>query len=114
MLPKAHRLRYEKDIKALFAKGKGVFDMVCGVKYKKNNLEVSRFAVVVGVKVSKKAVDRNRLKRQLRQVLQDHLGDLKGGYDVVLMVREKALGKTTKELNDHLMVIFSKTPLLLK
>ena len=87
MLPAANRLRHEKDIKALFSEGKGVFDAICGLKYRKNGLASTRFAVVVGTKVSKKAVDRNRVRRRIRSVLEARLSVIKPGYDVAFLTR---------------------------
>jgi ribonuclease P protein component len=98
MLPKNYRLRNEKDIKALFANSKSVFDVGLGMRYKKNQSPQSRFAVVVGTKVSKKAVDRNRIKRRVRGVLEKNIESLKGGYDVVLIARPQALTMDAKEL----------------
>lgn len=62
MLSKIHRLKKDKEIKAVFANSKGVFDGACGIKYSQNNLDVSRFAFVVGTKTHKSAVQRNLLK----------------------------------------------------
>ena len=55
-----------------------------GLKFRANALPVSRFAVVAGVKVSKKAVVRNRLKRQVRAIVHEVLGEITPGYDVLL------------------------------
>ncbi|TAK04161.1 ribonuclease P protein component [Patescibacteria group bacterium] len=87
MLPAQNRLRHEKDIKALFSEGKGVFDALCGLKYRKNGLGSSRFAVVVGTKVSKNAVDRNRVRRRIRSVLEARLALIKPGFDVAFLTR---------------------------
>jgi ribonuclease P protein component len=98
MLPKNYRLRNEKDIKALFANSKSVFDVGIGLRYKKNQTSQSRFAVVVGTKVSKKAVDRTLIKRRVRGVLERNIEQLKGGYDVVLIARPQALSMNAQEL----------------
>lgn len=90
MLPSAHRLRHEKDIKALFSEGKGVFDATCGLKYRKNGHAYSRFAVVVGTKVSKNAVVRNKIRRRVRSVLEKRLGEIKPGFDVAFLARAGA------------------------
>lgn len=111
MLPQAHRLRHEKDIKTLFARGKSVFGDDVGLKFRKNTEDVSRFAVSVGVKVSKRAVDRNRLKRQLREIVRQHIQELSPGYDVMIIGRASALGKKTSVLEEQLMGLFKKTPL---
>lgn len=112
MLPSEHRLRLEKDIKTLFAKGKSVFGLFIGMKYRPNQRDVSRFAVVAGVKVSKKAVDRNRIKRQVRAIVHELLPEIKPGYDVLLFAKKETLGKTSEELRHQLMKSFKKAGLL--
>ncbi len=98
MLSSANRLRKETDIKALFAKGKGVFDGVVGVKFRANGLPDSRFAVVVGHTVSKESVTRNRVKRRLREALRARLSLIKPGFDVMLLVRAGAAKATFEGL----------------
>lgn len=112
MLPSAHRLTKDADIKTLFAKGKGVFDAVCGIKYRKNGLPESRFAIVAGHAVSKQAVTRNQVRRRLRNILCTLLPQLAGGYDVILIVRAAAIKKTYTELDIGLKRVFAKSPLM--
>lgn len=111
MLPLKHRLTKDADIKTLFAKGKGVFDAVCGIKYRKNDLPESRFAIVAGHTVSKKSVLRNQVRRRLRGILLELLPRLSGGYDVILIVRAAAIKKTYAELETGLKRVFAKSPL---
>ena len=113
MLPKEYRLRLEKDIKTLFSKGKSVFGLCVGVKFRPNRLSVSRFAIVVGTKVAKRAVVRNRVRRQLRGILFRHLSALTPGYDVMLIVKKEAIGKKSRELETELVqTLKRKSPLL--
>lgn len=112
MLDKKHRLRLEKDIKTLFTKGKGVFGICVGIKYKKNNLDESRFAVVVGTKVSKKAVERNKLKRQIRAIIRNNIDGFVSGYDIVFIGKKESLNKDTKELEKQILNVLKKTDLL--
>lgn len=109
MLAKPYRLRQEKDIKALFARGKSVFDMALGVRFRKNNLPVSRFAVAVGVKISKKAVVRNLVRRRLRAVLEKHLADFRPGFDVIVLVKEGVTKQTFAELEKTLLSLLNKS-----
>jgi len=111
VLPQAHRLRHEKDIKTLFAKGKGVFDVVCGMKYRRNDLPVSRFAVVVGSKVSKSAVKRNVIRRKIRETVRELLPRLAPGYDVVFLVRPDAAKKTQTAIGEHALQTLKRSPL---
>lgn len=114
MLPKEYRLRRETDIKRLFDKGKGVFDDLCGIKFAKNNLSVTRFAVVAGTKVSKSAVKRNRVKRQVRAVLEKYLTEFVPGFDVALLVRPAALKATFVEIEKHVVNDLVKAGILKK
>lgn len=112
MLPRPNRLTLDKDIKALFAKGKGVFDVYAGLKFRKNDIAVTRFAVVVGTKVSKSAVTRNRLRRQVREAIRSRLPEIKPGFDVMVLIRKEAIGKTFEELERHVVDGLRKAKIL--
>lgn len=112
MLPQANRLRLESDIKTLFARGKSVFGSWVGMKFRKNNLPVSRFAVVAGVKVSKKAVVRNRLKRQVRAIVQEVLPHIAPGYDVLLFLKPGGVDKTFEQLKTQVLASLKSARLL--
>lgn len=112
MFSSENRLRNDKDIKTLFARGKSVFDLSLGIKFRKNNLQTSRFAIVVGVKVSKKAVDRNRLKRRIRGIVEKHLVSIAPGFDVMFLVKKEAMAKPTPELEVQILRAFKRAKLV--
>lgn len=112
MLKAQYRLRKTKDIEAVLKRGKGFFGGKIAVKLAKNGLKNSRFAVVVGVKVSKSAVKRNRLRRQLREIIRLELDELKPGYDVMVMARPKSLELDYHELKKELDKAFKKVGLI--
>jgi len=112
MLPQEYRLRHEKDVKTLFAKGKSVFGTLVGMKIRPNKLLVSRFAVVVGVKTAKSAVDRNRIKRRVRAIVHAHIAQMKGGWDVGLLPRKEALTAKHQELESQILNSLKKARLL--
>ena len=100
MLAKINRLTKDKDFDKTFKKGRSSYDKTTGVKTITNNLEVNRFGVVVGIKVSKKAVERNKIKRQIREVVKLQAEKLKNGHDLVIITLPAILGKTYKEIED--------------
>lgn len=112
MLPAEYRLKLERDIKTLMACGKSVFGLLVGMKFRKNALHVSRFAIVAGVKVSKKAVERNRLKRQMRAIVEEVLPGIAPGFDVILFAKKEALGKSFDELRAQILQSLKKARLL--
>lgn len=97
MLPSPHRLRLDNDIKRVLKSKAGAFDPVCGVKTAKNELGVSRFAVVVPNKVTKSAVKRNTIRRQYREIIRLWLGDIAPGFDVILLVSKPAMELSYEE-----------------
>ena len=103
-------LRKDQDIKAVFAKGRGVYDDLAGIKYCQNGLNETRFAIVVGTKVDKRAVRRNRLKRQIRAILAKN--SYVGGFDVVVLTRTAAVGKEFPEIEAHLVKALQKAKLI--
>ncbi len=89
MLQKKHRLNKSKDIQDTSARGRTFFSPNFVVKYKPIATGTTRAAVVVSNYVSKKAVERNRIKRLVRETLRLSLSSLKPG-DYVVVVRPKA------------------------
>jgi len=112
MLPKANRLRRSKDIQTLFSKGESVFDDVCGLKYRINQRDETRVAVIVGKRISKKAVVRNRIRRRIREIVRHNLDDMAKGYDVALLVQDRAVDMPVDELRKHIGRVLNKADLL--
>ncbi len=56
-----------------------------------SNILTSRFGIAVGLKVSKRAVVRNKIKRQLRAALQQLLPRIFPGWDLVVIVHPPAI-----------------------
>ena len=107
-----HRLKKEKDIQLVLRKGRGVFDSACGVKYKPSGEEVTRFTVVIGLKVHKSAVKRNRVRRQYREIVRLHLNKIKPGMDMVLLCGKAALELDYKQKEERLLRVLKKAKLL--
>jgi len=98
MLPKINRLTKDKDFDNVFKNGKSSYDKLIGVKAIKNQLENSRFGILVSTKVSKKAVERNKIKRQIREIVRLQLDAIKPCYDVVIVTLPAILGKSYQEI----------------
>lgn len=112
MFKRQNRLSAEKDIKLVLKKGKRTRGDFMQLVVRSNELEQSRFSVVVGIKVSKKAVERNRVKRQVRSIIEAFLSDIKPRFDVLIMLSPRALGKDFEELTEDTKKVFKKAKLL--
>jgi len=76
------RLKKQADFQKLFQKGKRAFSPSLTVVYRP--AEVTRMGISVG-KRHGKSVQRNRIKRLLRESFRKHQGELKGKYSFVLI-----------------------------
>ncbi|MFC1701102.1 ribonuclease P protein component [Patescibacteria group bacterium] len=113
MLPRKYKLKKKTDFKKVFDKGKYYQGRFISLKILKNDLEISRFGFIVGLKISKKAVDRNRIKRRLENTVQIIQKRIKFGFDVVVMVRPEIIEKKYTEIKENLLDLFKKSGLLL-
>ena len=111
MFKKENRLTKQKDFDNVFNKGRSVFNKVLGLKFTNNDLDVNRFGVIVSNKISKKAVERNKIKRRIREVLKKENPILKQGYDIVIIALAEVKDKEYKDLEQILKEKFSKLAL---
>lgn len=110
---RTNRLRSRHDIKRIFQRGRRVSGVYFTVHYLANNQKDNRWAVVVGKKVSKRAVRRNRLRRRLNSLLKASQDRLKPGHDLVVVVKKDFYTESVDALNIEYAQIISKSGLLL-
>ena len=108
MLAKNNRIRLDKEFDRVFKTGQSFYGKVFGLKSAPNDLGVTRFGIMVGLKVSKKAVVRNKLKRQIRAIISEENLLLKTGKDVVIIAFPLILDKNFEELKKLLKNGFAK------
>ena len=112
MLAKLNRISQDKDFKKLKQKGRSLSSPHLRFKYLANNLSSNRFAVVVSLKVSKKATERNRIRRQLLEIIRLNLSKIKASFDFLIFVNNKALGLDYSQLETSLLATLEKGHLL--
>ena len=101
MLPKKHRLSKSADVKRTTARGRSFFNPYFIIKIAPGT-ESAKITLITSVRVSKKAVERNRAKRILRDELRKYIDRLKPG-DYVLIVKRSAIKATPTELRESLV-----------
>jgi len=110
MLPTKYRLVKMKDFEILMKEGRFVNGNFLNAKIwkiepdkyprRKYTVDDLRIGFAVGLGVSKKAVVRNRVKRQLREIIRLLLKDdkIKHGYHVLVMAKANVVGKEYVEI----------------
>jgi len=83
------RLHQASDIANIFAKIKPQYLDSFQIYLSKNNLEEHRIGVIIAKKHIPLAVDRNRLKRQIRELFRKNLITKIYKYDILVLIRAK-------------------------
>jgi len=84
-LRKGASLKKGGDFRLVFRSHKGAKARNLLLKAKPAHQDSSRFGIVIGKQVSKKAVERNRLRRLLQEALKDKAELVSSPHDIVLV-----------------------------
>ena len=116
MLAREFRIAADKDIKRILKLGKRLSCPECTLYFVPNTVGHPRVCVVVAAGVSKRAVVRNRVKRQAREVLRVAIQnkELSHAIDIVLMIRQPAAKIIDGERPEVFKNFFIKTGLFSK
>lgn len=114
MLPKINRITKDKEYSEIFKFGRSSFDTIMGVKALRKETKINKYGIIVSLKVSKKATERNKIKRQIREIIYSRLEEIKPGHEVVVIILPKIKEKKFIEIKDSLIKHFIKLSLLKK
>lgn len=112
MFGRLSRLHLKRDFDRVFKKGRKIFHPLLGLRFVKTNLPTSRVVIVVGKKVSKSAVKRNRVRRRLREVIRVRLDQFTESSDLIFIAKTDALKATFTELESAVDRVLHQAKLL--
>ena len=110
-MKQAVTLKENYEFRRMYRKGASAVSGSMVLYCRKNNRGNNRLGITVSVKLGK-AVVRNRARRRLREVYRLHLGELRQGYDIILVARGRTVTASWKELNDTFTRLCRKLDLL--
>lgn len=112
MLAKVNRLAKKSDIDNLFQRGKRARSPFFAVSFCINDLKNSRFATVVANKVTKKATIRNRLRRQIREIIRLNLSKFSHNYDILINISKNCLEQDYRLLEKELLDLLKRNKII--
>ncbi len=110
MLGRQFRIRTGKEYNNIYKLGKKMGGRYLLIYLRPSPLDVSRFGIVVSKKVGN-AVRRNRVKRQIREIIRHNKDKLKGRCNIVVIARHKIFGTSYKDLEKDFLNIMKKAGL---
>lgn len=102
-----YRLRLKKDIEAVIGRGRYFQGRVFTLKYLPSTKQNFRFSVVVGSKVSKKAVIRNRIRRRVKSVVWQHVSTLPL-FDVLFFAKKGSEKSNFLEIKEDVYFLLNQ------
>jgi ribonuclease P protein component len=104
MLDKKHRLPARVSFKNAESFSSGLLV----IKTKNNKTGFPRFGIVISKKTEKKAVERNRVKRQIRKSVEELIPKINSGKDFLIIVKRGLAQKSTGEILSLLKGLLKK------
>lgn len=108
MLSKANRITKDTDFKLLAKSGRSFYSPLFTFKALKTKEPQSRFGVVISAKISKKATERNRIKRKITEIIRFNLPKIKPGILTMILVKKTVLTKTFQEIKAETEALLKK------
>ena len=104
-------LKSNRDFQRLYRRGKSAAHPALVTYVAKNRLGYNRLGLTASVKLGG-AVVRNRCRRRLREVYRLHAGQLRQGWDIILVARGRTATVPWQELNRTFERLCKKLDLL--
>jgi ribonuclease P protein component len=106
-LPAQRRLRRKSDFEAAYARGRRFGNGFFAVTARPNDIGGPRLGLAVSVKNAGNSVERNRIRRTIRESFRLHQHDLPP-VDLVVSARARARDAAGEELRTSLALLWKK------
>ena len=111
-LNRASRLRKSSEFQRVRQQGRSITSRLLILAWTSNDVAQLRIGFVVSKRISKRAVDRNYLKRLLSEAIRPLLPELAPGWDIVLSARKDTLMADLHTLEQDIPVLLRRARLL--
>lgn len=114
MLPKVNRLKDRSDFASILAEGSYLKGRVVGLKFLRpsGEYEPPKLGLVVSKKFSKRATDRNLVKRRLRAIMRGVLPRMVGGVKLIIIVSRPEVDVSFESLRHDLLELLEEAGII--
>ena len=103
-------LKKNHEFKRLYNKGKSAASQCAVVYCRRNGRQENRLGVTVSTKIGG-AVQRNRIRRRLKEIYRLNEDKITPGYDVVIVARMRSRYAGYREIETSVLSLFQKLKL---
>ena len=104
-------LKFNHVFRRLYSRGTSCANRYLVIYCRKNGTKRNRIGLTVGAKLGH-AVERNRLRRRLREIYRLHEENFSRGYDIVVVARSAAMQTSYQQLEGAYLYLAGKLELL--
>ena len=104
---KENKLSESTDFQRVFEQNKALRDRYWLILYRPNQVNKARLGLVVSKKNVNKAVQRNRIKRLIRETFRHNKDEL-GSVDAIVLVQQGVSEKSNRELISAINTLWGK------
>jgi len=114
MVLQKDNIKLKKEFDLVYRKGKNLSGrfFILRVFFQKDSQEKTRFGVVVSLKVSNKAVVRNRKRRQLKEIIRLSQKRINPGYLCLITAKKEIVDIEYDDLNKEFIYLCKKAGIL--
>ena len=107
-----HRLRHSGDIDQLWRQGKRWHHPKILLVANPNDLQINRYGFSASHHFGT-AVERNKVKRVLRELVRMRLDEIESGWDCLFVARRSACGAAFSEMEKAVVQLLTRSGLLI-
>ncbi len=108
MLKREFRLTNNKDFQTIYRRGRYNSTALFSVNVLPNRSPVTKIGIVVNKKVSKRAHERNRIKRRVREIIREAYPRIRPGLGIVITAKTNSFGAEYKIIEKDILGSFKR------
>ncbi len=102
MLDRRRRILISADFRRVYRRGRRINGKILKIYFNNNRSKTTRFGYSISKKVGK-AVQRNLLKRRLREICRNNISTFKPGLDIIIVARKNAANSSYSDLEKEVL-----------
>lgn len=104
-------LKKNHEFRRLYAKGKSAVSPILVLYCRRNGRKVNRLGITVGGKIGN-AVQRNRVRRRLKECYRTNEGRFSVGYDLILVARVRIRSASYQQIEGQMLRLAGRLGIL--